>query len=481
MNRILLHIIIIFITGCSFQHINGDLPPFDPYTYPEEINTGDVTETGNIFYVDPAAGSITNDGSSDHPWSTLEEVIENGFIETRDFKDKPAVEGSELVVVNPGAPVRSGDTIVLRNGFHGRLEISGAYNEDYITIMADDGNHPQFSSVFIRSSEKWKISGLYVSPSFAPVYANDTLISLESHNWQGPLRNITIDNCTAYSVTDTAAWSMDDWNSLSCNGINAYGENITIRNNYFKNVNFGIAVVGKFALVKGNTVENFAGDGMRGIGNDMFFEYNTVKNCYAVNANHDDGFQSWSLKQYNEPPRERVVLRGNIIINNVDPAQPFKGTLQGIGCFDGPFVDWVIENNIIIVDHWHGISLYEGHNCRIENNTVVDINGITPGPSWIMITDHKDGTPSSECLIRNNIANSISAGNGVTEDHNYKISYSQYSDIFVSPADFDFHLKPGTAVIDTGSAGLIPPYDRDGNARVSGSSVDLGAYEYIQQ
>ena len=46
-----------------------------------------------------------------------------------------------------------------------------------------------------------------------------------------------------------------------------------------------------------------------------------------------------------------MVLRGNTIINYEDPGQPHRGTLQGIGCFDGMFVDWVIENNVVIVDH----------------------------------------------------------------------------------------------------------------------------------
>ncbi len=480
MNRIHLYIVLLLVTGCAFPHIGLDQGTFNPYSYPDQINTDSITRTGNIFYIDPSAGSMTNDGSSNSPWRTLQEVIENGFIETRDYKNKPAVEGSEMITVNPGAPVKSGDTIVLRNGFHGRLEISGAYNNDYITIMADEGCQPEFSSVFIRSSSKWKISGLTISPTFASVYTDDTLINLESHNWQGPLRNITIDSCTAYSVTDSSAWTIDDWNSLCPNGITANGEGITIRNNYLKNVNFGISVSGRYALVKGNTIENFAGDGMRGIGNDMFFEYNTVKNCYAVNANHDDGFQSWSLKVNNEPPRERVVLRGNTIINYVDPAQPFRGTLQGIGLFDGPYIDWVIENNLIIVDHWHGISIYEGHNCRIVNNTVVDINGVTPGPSWIMITDHKDGTLSTGCVIRNNIANSITAAEGVEEDHNFRISFEQYENIFVSPSSFDFHLKPGASVIDTGINLLAPPIDKDGNGRANSRTIDPGAYEFVQ-
>ena len=54
------------------------------------------------------------------------------------------------------------------------------------------------------------------------------------------------------------------------------------------------------------------------------------------------------------------------------PQQPHRGALQGIGCFDGMFVDWIIENNVIIVDHYHGITLGGARGCRIVNNTVID-------------------------------------------------------------------------------------------------------------
>ena len=50
------------------------------------------------------------------------------------------------------------------------------------------------------------------------------------------------------------------------------------------------------------------------------------------------------------------MLRGNLFINFENPNQPLKGTLQGIGCFDGFFVDWVVENNVVVTNHWHGIS-----------------------------------------------------------------------------------------------------------------------------
>jgi hypothetical protein len=34
------------------------------------------------FYVDPVNGSMSGDGSADSPWSTLQEVLDAGLIQT---------------------------------------------------------------------------------------------------------------------------------------------------------------------------------------------------------------------------------------------------------------------------------------------------------------------------------------------------------------------------------------------------------------
>ena len=66
--------------------------------------------------------------------------------------------------------------------------------------------------------------------------------------------------------------------------------------------------------------------------------------------------------------------------------------------------------------------------------------------------------------------------------------------LFVDPQHGDFHLQPSSLCIDAGSAALLPPdtfdldgnrdtdeplpLDLDGNPRVVGANVDMGAYEF---
>ncbi len=430
------------------------------------------------FYVDPVNGSPGGDGSAARPWRTIQEVLDAGLVESQQWDKLPYSEKSKLVVKNAGAPVRAGDAIWLRSGYHGDLYIERYYNLGEITLAAEEGHTPRLSSLHIRSGSHWTIRGLTVSAEFAEPYRKRTLVDLESHGWHGPVHDIVVERCVIRSVADASAWTVEDWNRLACNGLEADGARATIRDNDVLNVNFGISVGASDSVIAGNLVENFAGDGLRGLGNHCVFEYNTVKNCYNVNANHDDGFQSWSRGPDGVGTGEvvGVVLRGNTIINYEDPNQPHRGTLQGIGCFDGTFVNWVVENNVVITDHWHGITLLGARNCLVINNTVLDRNAVRPGPPWIRIDDHKNGTAPVDCAVRNNLATAFSNAAGVVQENNLRIE--DPATLFVDADHFDLHLLPDAMAIDAGSSARAPQLDRDRIPRPQGGGIDLGAYEW---
>ncbi|MBM4028100.1 MAG: hypothetical protein FJ280_22300, partial [Planctomycetes bacterium] len=253
-----------------------------------------MSAQGRDFHVDPVNGSPAGDGSAGRPWRTIQEVFDAKLVESQEWDKLPYSPESKLVAKNAGAPVRAGDTILLRSGYHGDLLIERYYNPDPITLAAEEGHTPRLASLRVRSGSHWAIRGLSISAEFGATYQRRTLVHLESHNWRGPVHDIAVEHCTISSVADASAWTAADWDRLACNGFQVDGTRMTIRDNRLRNVDFGISVAASHSLIRGNLVENFAGDGLRGLGNYCIFEYNTVKNCYKVNANHDDGFQSWS-------------------------------------------------------------------------------------------------------------------------------------------------------------------------------------------
>jgi parallel beta-helix repeat protein len=435
------------------------------------------------FYVDPAAGSNANNGTADRPWKTLQQVIDSNKVNTRQPVNYPYIWGQPLQEKNAGAPVRGGDTILLRSGYHGQVTILRMYNTDWITIAADSGATPGLHSLLVQGSCKWRFIGLCASPELGSSTQKTTCINLQSHNYSGPVRDIVVERCLAYSALNVDTWDTATWKARSCNGIAVSARQVVIRNNTVKNVDFGISVSDDSVLVEGNVIDRFDGDGLRGVANDLTFRNNVVKNCIVANStNHDDGFQSWSVGDSGVGTGTvyRVKLIGNTIVDYTDPSLPLKGTLQGIGCFDGMFEDWEVINNVVITDHWHGISLYGARNCRIINNTVCDINSVSPGPPWIMIADHKDSTPSRGCIVRNNLTTSLSVSgdSGMVNDHN--IIIKDPNDYFVNYGGYDVRLKRGCAAIDSGTGQSAPQTDILGTIRPQGKGVDVGAYEFSE-
>ncbi len=92
-----------------------------------------------VFYVDPEKGDMAGDGSAGHPWKTVQELFERKLIQTRDGAGR---------LRNPDAPVRAGDMILLRSGYHGEINCRRAYNDDYITIAAEKEHTPMLRRVF---------------------------------------------------------------------------------------------------------------------------------------------------------------------------------------------------------------------------------------------------------------------------------------------------------------------------------------------
>ncbi|MBN1515296.1 hypothetical protein JXA32_01880 [Candidatus Sumerlaeota bacterium] len=437
------------------------------------------TAAAATFYVDPINGSAEGDGSHQTPWRTFQEVVDSNLIESETWNTFPWYEATGRVIRNEGAPIKAGDEIILMSGYHGEVLIQAYLNTDTITVKAGALQTPCFGNINVRASERWRFQGISISPSYAPEYTTTRLFYIETHNWRGPSSYITLEDSNLFSVEDASAWTAQDWLDRAPSAISVSGDYCEIRNNRLVNINFGISVSGDHCVVAKNRIINFSGDAMRGLGDYGLFENNFVANAFDVNENHDDGFQSWATDEATGEVKG-VVLRGNKFFHDFNHPNPaLISTFQGIGLFDGFYTDWIIENNLVVVNHWHGISMYGARNCRIQNNTVADIYDGRPGPAWIMVTTHKDGTGGYGNVVRNNLAHSISinADSGTpTVDSN--LILDDLEAVIADPYGNDFHLRAGSPAIDAGTNIGLAHTDIEGNPRVIGSIVDLGAYEY---
>jgi len=288
------------------------------------------------YYVDPIAGDPNNDGSFENPWKTLQEVFDNELIETQVYETNPPGPNTPFVIKNSGAPVKAGDTILLRSGYHGEVVYRGAYNSDFITIAAQEGHVPGLQRIRLWAAGKWILRGLTISPELAPQgYQPNTLISFRDHTTSGPCNDLVVEDCNLYSVQDISTWDANDWNARACTAMRIEAPNSIVRNNTLKNIDFGIIAADDNILVEHNRIEHIAGDGIVGGGDNLVIQFNTIKNFYKVNANHDDGIQFHRGVNIDRIPMRNAVIRGNFIVSHdPNPDNPLLGSPMGICVYE---------------------------------------------------------------------------------------------------------------------------------------------------
>jgi len=426
------------------------------YTFIALILVGSSTY-GASYYCDPAAGKMSNPGTSDLPWSALEAV----FAANKTFA--------------------AGDTIFLRKGYHGFPTVKGI-NSGYVTIKPQGNDTVKVKKLIVQNAAKWVISGLTISPEVVSSYEGGNFVDIQSTS-----SYITLENCFIYSTLNAAGWTQSDYGTKTGNGIECDAPNCFITNNNLKNILNGIEIqqAAAYTVVSYNTIDRIVNDGIRGLADYSKYEYNIVKNLmvYRDDDVQDACFQSWSRGadgQVGTGTVYGVELRGNIFISTEDPDLPFKAVdeVNGIACHNGMLAGWVIENNLILVNHWIALALYGAMNCTILNNTVAELPGYTGTNPWISLGAHKNGTPATGNLVRNNFTSAMANDENIgTVDHN--IVSTAYTSNFENYAGFNCHLKAGSPAIDAGNSTDAPTIDRDGNLRPQGVAYDVGAYEFV--
>lgn len=370
------------------------------------------------YYCDPANGRPDGDGSAERPWGTVQSIIEARLIELRTPRGEPG---------KPSARVRAGDTVLLRSGWHGVIRIPSGYNDQPITIAAEPGHRPGLGWVDIGGGRNWVIRGLTISPSLAPAPLERvprSLVSLGEHGGEDST-GLIVEDCFIYSVLDPSGWSAADWVSKAHSGIwlGRNGSAHVARNNYVLNTRFGINLCAPGCVAEGNVVANFSADALRVTRDGQVVQHNVIKNIFVGardgDDNHDDGIQAFLFNVGTGTLRD-VVLRGNIIIARETEGLPYATGLQGIGCFDGPLVNFLVESNVVAVNHSHGISLYDAQGCTIRDNTCY--NGRGRARPWIMLGQKKNQAAGNS--VRNNLAHSYNfrADKSVTAEENAEVT-----------------------------------------------------------
>lgn len=145
---------------------------------------------------------------------------------------------------------------------------------------------------------------------------------------------------------------------------------------------------------------------------------------------------------------------------------------SGGGAYFSKMYDSLVLNNMAINEYGGGAEASKLSNCTIINNTAPDAGGVDNCDITNSIIYFNSASVNADAAYSTVYASCLTEGDALTG------SYITNAPVFEDMSGGDYHLQIGSPGIDQGdNAFVLTPVDLDGHERISGGTVDMGAYE----
>lgn len=179
-------------------------------------------------------------------------------------------------------------------------------------------------------------------------------------------------------------------------------------------------------------------------------------------ASHSQQRSGIILDAYDHARIENVVVRNNVLFNNIHSGIYISGIVSNVKIFNNTLFGNGATALLI------GGSEREVTNIEIKNN-IFDITNKSNSKAYHVV----NGKGNASLILRNNLywpkpllVYKLSDPSPVIGDPR-----------FANPAEKNFHLLPGSMAIDKGVPLSEVSQDKDGIKRPQGTASDLGAFE----
>ena len=283
------------------------------------------------------------------------------------------------------AAATGGETISLAPGNYGSLNLTHGQNGVDITFpsmvtitAADPSNPPVFNLFRMTGAANLTLDKVLFNYTFVithPVYVSPFRF-INCTNVR--VINSVVDGDLAIGVSailDGYGWAM----GLNFQGCQSVTVNNTLITKFFTGLTIG---GGDNHIVTNNQLHSLRGDAMNFIGvATITIEGNYIHNFNRAtgSGDHSDMIQFWIAGGHIRPS-SNITIRGNVLdIGTGDQTQSIFMTYDsdelGLANTAMFYQNVLIENNVIINGHLHGITIEETVGLTIRNNTILHADG----------------------------------------------------------------------------------------------------------
>ncbi len=326
------------------------------------------------------------------------------------------------------AAATGGETIVLAAGNYGRLAMIDSLSVEFdfasnVTIRSEDPAAPAVvTGLDMRGASNITFDGITFDYTFNagdPIHHRPFNVT-NSENIT--IRNATFDGDVAEGVSP-----VDDGYGYAL-GLGIRGSTgVTVENSEFFNFHRGLSVLeSSNVTVRGNDVHSMRSDGMNFVEvTGVVIEGNHLHDFHGslASGDHRDFIQFWT--NGTDTPSTDIVIRGNFLdIGDGDWTQSIFMRNEEVDWGAGPemfYRNILIEDNVIINGHTHGITVGQTVGLIIRNNSVLHDDGNRPdgADSTVEIPRISVSSTSTGVVITQNLTRAI---NGYTNQSDWNVS-----------------------------------------------------------
>lgn len=362
--------------------------------------------------------------------------------------------------------LKGGETVYLKAGDYGNLTLTGKYASTVTFTSVDVDQPATFNMITFNGAKNITIDAVKVDLQNHPAEAyKDVGVRVSNSS------NIEISNSDVSSNASSQ-------NAISTTGIYVRGSsNVVLDNNTISEFGWGSVVQqSSNVAVSNNTYHDNLGDNARYASDisNIVVEGNTFYPPALDNPlnTHQDNIQFWTTDATKDSAN--IVVRGNTIYNytestvqNIFMRGDYLNSADGLSN-EFRYENVVIEENVIVGNHAHGITISAADGVTIQNNTVL-YAGLEAHPDAVNVPKINVSSSTGVTVVDNvtngvNISESSAQGavvqGNIIVDRHDSDSPSYVGNLFVNadqnqfPTAADLVPLPG-GLLDKGNGDFV--------------------------